>query len=901
MATAPQAPTDAPIGGGLSHLLHTVGHSFEAVGATVAGGATRAAHLLGERARAAGDAVVRDAAGAARAVRERALAAGTGALTVTASVGQGVLSVATTVTDPFKDILEAEAARLEARLRARFNGSDDSQSAEKVRAKQLARYRRLYDALRGGGGGGVPINDLEDAFGLASLFEARTEVGRLSYEADEDGNGVLDFGEFTVVMDALSGYLSAQHGRSALAASIGGSFLYGTEGASLTARQVVWRTINEPEFSRAAFWVHLALGSAVLLAVGVFVAASVPALDDAHHARFAAVESACLAVFTVEYVLKLASAQPGLCAHLCSRAHALDVATLVPFFVDLAVEERSKRGDTRAAESPLINAIRIFRVLRAVKVARYVPYVSLMTASAAASAAPMLIALFILSIGTLLLAFSAYYTECGAWSDDAQRYVQPDGSASPFQSIAESMYWAVITLTTVGYGDLVPATAWGKIVGACTALAGTVIVAFPVSIYTEEFSHEYAELIKTKALQGEMAVRLACAREAHARAGRAGAGEPPADLVDLLLSAQRSARAAPALRKFNPSGRLPAALAPSVPSNLALLRRVRRSQVERYFPAASPRAGGGGGAGAPFPASPPPPPAAPPPPPPSPQTQPDLFRMVWTRAAARTFAVDTTAPEVAAWELGAPAARYDFKGGGGCGLVEAGAGEGGAGARALASSRLAACHAAAVAELDVAAARGGPCGGSESAAAAERLCSIARAATQWEALLGATQRPRGGGGGAEEEEEEEEGGWAAAGDGAGGPQQRARESGGSPLSSEEHSPILAPVEAEGLIYGQPSSLPPLALLANEPTALTAASFESYDLAADGPLIEAMTALLSDKRKQVWALVRALENRFRDDLTIECARRWAAWTAMQPEVVQKVRASPDAARNAFFFP
>ena len=52
--------------------------------------------------------------------------------------------------------------------------------------------RTFFDALAPPRGGGVPINDLEDAFGRASLLVARTEVGRLSYEADEDGNGVLD-------------------------------------------------------------------------------------------------------------------------------------------------------------------------------------------------------------------------------------------------------------------------------------------------------------------------------------------------------------------------------------------------------------------------------------------------------------------------------------------------------------------------------------------------------------------------------------------------------------------------------------------------------------------------------------------------------------------------------------
>jgi len=50
----------------------------------------------------------------------------------------------------------------------------------------------------------VPIDDLEDCFASAGLFEARTEVGQLAYDADADGNGALNFDEFTQVMDKLA-------------------------------------------------------------------------------------------------------------------------------------------------------------------------------------------------------------------------------------------------------------------------------------------------------------------------------------------------------------------------------------------------------------------------------------------------------------------------------------------------------------------------------------------------------------------------------------------------------------------------------------------------------------------------------------------------------------------------
>lgn len=168
-----------------------------------------------------------------------------------------------------------------------------------------------------------------------------------------------------------------------------------------------------------------------------------------------------------------------------------------------------------------VRILRIFRVLRVMKLMKYVPYVGLMSASAGASAAPIAMALFVMGIGTVLLAFGAYYTERGEW-DAALGLYTTEGRPSPFQSILEATYWAVITLTGVGYGDIVPITLWGKIVGGITAIAGTIIVAFPVSIYTEEFGKEYSEMVKTLALQAEMGASATPAAVAAAAARAVG-------------------------------------------------------------------------------------------------------------------------------------------------------------------------------------------------------------------------------------------------------------------------------------------------------------------------------------------------------------------------------------------
>eukprot|EP00971_Amphidinium_carterae_P242948 4823879-Amphidinium_carterae.1 len=81
-------------------------------------------------------------------------------------------------------------------------------------------------------------------------------------------------------------------------------------------------------------------------------------------------------------------------------------------------------------------------------------------------------------------------------------YLRPDGSfytdlleESPFSSIIHSFWYVIVTITTVGYGDFYPTTAWGKLVGFVTILNGIVVLAMPVGVVGANFSTEYYRVI----------------------------------------------------------------------------------------------------------------------------------------------------------------------------------------------------------------------------------------------------------------------------------------------------------------------------------------------------------------------------------------------------------------------
>jgi len=202
---------------------------------------------------------------------------------------------------------------------------------------------------------------------------------------------------------------------------------------------------------------------------------SVPSLAQRYGFWFQAIEVPSLLIFTVEYGLRVwVAADYPPYSHLSplmarwkfisSALGVIDLLAVLPFWFALLVPVD-------------LRAFLVFRVVRFLKLARYSAGMnSLLEALYAERRA--LFGCFVMLVGSALFAASVMYL--------IERNAQPD----KFGSIPDAMWWAIVTLGTIGYGDVVPITPLGRVVAGITIFVGLIMIALPVGIVATAFSQQ---------------------------------------------------------------------------------------------------------------------------------------------------------------------------------------------------------------------------------------------------------------------------------------------------------------------------------------------------------------------------------------------------------------------------
>jgi voltage-gated potassium channel len=130
-------------------------------------------------------------------------------------------------------------------------------------------------------------------------------------------------------------------------------------------------------------------------------------------------------------------------------------------------------------------ALRALRLFRLFKLARYVPAFAIVGAAVKRASAPLIAALCVAAAQLYIAAMMLYF-------------IEGDSKPEAFGSITRSLWWAIVTLTTVGYGDVYPETVLGRVAAGLVALAGIGIVAMPTGILASAFAEEFRERHEAK-------------------------------------------------------------------------------------------------------------------------------------------------------------------------------------------------------------------------------------------------------------------------------------------------------------------------------------------------------------------------------------------------------------------
>jgi len=219
----------------------------------------------------------------------------------------------------------------------------------------------------------------------------------------------------------------------------------------------------------------VALLVAILLSVLAVLLESVAAIQAVYGFPLLVVEWFFTALFTVEYILRLLCVRRPL-RYAVSFFGIVDLLAVLPTYLSLFVS---------GTQSLLvIRALRLLRVFRVLKLSHFVGEAAILRAAIHASMRKILVFLgtvltLMVIVGTLM-----YLIE---------------GEQSGFTSIPQSVYWAVVTMTTVGYGDIAPQTPLGKILASIVMIVGYGIIAVPTGIMTVELADVRKRAISTQA------------------------------------------------------------------------------------------------------------------------------------------------------------------------------------------------------------------------------------------------------------------------------------------------------------------------------------------------------------------------------------------------------------------
>ncbi|XP_061795570.1 A-type voltage-gated potassium channel KCND3-like isoform X1 [Nerophis lumbriciformis] len=267
---------------------------------------------------------------------------------------------------------------------------------------------------------------------------------------------------------------------------------------NMNFRETMWRAFENPHTSTMALVFYYVTGFFIAISVITNVVETVPCgltatqkdmpCGERYTVAFFCMDTACVMIFTVEYLLRLFAA-PSRYRFMRSVMSIIDVVAILPYYIGLVM---TNNEDVSGA----FVTLRVFRVFRIFKFSRHSQGLRILGYTLKSCASELGFLLFSLTMAIIIFATVMFYAEKGS-------------SSSKFTSIPASFWYTIVTMTTLGYGDMVPKTIAGKIFGSICSLSGVLVIALPVPVIVSNFSRIYHQNQRADKRRAQKKARLA--------------------------------------------------------------------------------------------------------------------------------------------------------------------------------------------------------------------------------------------------------------------------------------------------------------------------------------------------------------------------------------------------------
>ncbi|KAK3803089.1 hypothetical protein RRG08_028010 [Elysia crispata] len=248
----------------------------------------------------------------------------------------------------------------------------------------------------------------------------------------------------------------------------------------------VWMLMEYPETSLYAYIIAIISVIVTVASIALFCVETLPGMESKHCVQgsepnwvdpFFITETVCTTWFTLEVLVRLLAC-PSKIAYFKDFKNLVDITAVVPYYVTLFNVLSSMTCDS-AKSSASLAFLRVFRLIRIFKLTKHSAGLQVLILTFKASVEGLCLFLVALTVCILVFSSAVYFAEMGI-------------PGSQIHSIPDGFWWAIITMTTVGYGEVVPVGPLGKLIGMMCAVSGVLTLSIPVPIITENFNKFYS-------------------------------------------------------------------------------------------------------------------------------------------------------------------------------------------------------------------------------------------------------------------------------------------------------------------------------------------------------------------------------------------------------------------------